>query len=235
MQSGNNIHDASIASINDATSFEREPDIFVTHIATVKLCEPKSQARRMRHELRAGRKIYHQCGAVIIELKQGPSRLLIGEEYEIAALANVAEAQNDLLQYCSAYFACYAEATRVVAFATGGPFWTWANVKRSKTPKWNFLEGRANIYSPKNKRLSSGWNGLFSTLLRLGTQESDKVLTEINQKYIYTLLAHTPDIPAHFLVEEEVEEEAEEEGEEEVFPDDGRWSQEEEEEEEGQD
>lgn len=123
----------------------------------------------------------------------------------------------------------------IVAVATGGPQWSWANIKRSSTPKWNYVEGRANQGSPKNKRLNSQWRALFCSPLHLGTKESDEALTKINQKHIYTLLAHTPEIPADLQEEEEEEEEdrseengsEEEEEEEDSKQDEGRWSDEE--------
>ena len=246
MQPGNNIHDVSIVSFADATSFEKEPDIFINHIATLELPEPKTRARKMLHLLRAGRKVYHQCGAVIIELKQGPSRLYFNNGYKLYAVSFIRQSQNDLFQYCSAYFACYPEAKSIIAIGTGGPFWTWANIERSSTPKWNYVEGCANKHSPKNKRLIRQWVSLFSEPFHLGTKKSDEMLTKINRKYIDPMLAHTPEIPAHLLVSdsEDEEESDEEEGsegeegneeeEEDGEKDDGQWSDEEEEEEEGE-
>ena len=46
MKPRNNIHDVSIESVADATSFEKEPDIFINHVATTELPEPKSQDRK---------------------------------------------------------------------------------------------------------------------------------------------------------------------------------------------
>ena len=173
MQPRNDIHDVSIVSFADATSFEKEPDIFINHTATVELPEPKSRAHKMLHLLRAGRKVYHQCGAMIIELKQGPSRLLFKDrgDYKIRATSHIRQSQNDLFQYCSAYFACYPDAKSIIAIGTGGPFWTWANIERSSTPKWNYVEGCANKHSPKNKRLIRQWVSLFSEPFHLGTEE----------------------------------------------------------------
>ena len=78
---------------------------------------------------------------LVIELKQGPSRLLFGKDYKLYAMSFIRQSQNDLFQYCSAYFACYPDAKSIIAIGTGGPFWIWANVKRSSTPKWNYVEG----------------------------------------------------------------------------------------------
>jgi hypothetical protein len=243
MKPRNNIHDVSIDSFADATSFEKAPDIFINHVATVELSMPKSRAHKMLHLLRAGRKIYHQCGTMIIELKQGPSRLEFNNlgDYKYCALNYIYEAQEDLIQYCSAYFACYPEAKSIIVVGTGGPFWTWAYIKRSSTPKWNYIEGRANEHSPKNKKLIRQWEHLFSKPFHLGTKKSDKMLTEINRNYIYAMLDHTPEIPEHLLAEdddeeseeesEEDEEKEEEEEEEEERPqDEGLWSKDEEEE-----
>ena len=169
---------------------------------------------------------------MVIELKQGPSRLLFGKDYKLYAMSFIRQSQNDLFQYCSAYFACYPDAKSIIAIGTGGPFWIWANVKRSSTPKWNYVEGCANNHSPKNKRLIHQWDSLFSEPFHLGTKKSDEMLTKINRKHIYAMLAHTPEIPAHHLDSEkegESEEDEENEEEEETLQDDGQWSDEEEE------
>ena len=175
--------------------------MFITHVATSKIL--KSEEKGSSYELRAGRKICHQCGAAIIELKKGPSWLLTGEEYRMAATYLIKDAQDDLHQYCSAYFACYPDANTIVVFATGGPFWKWANINRSDTPRWDFVLNCANDSTPKNKRLAQKWMTLFSDSFRLGTEASDKELTLINRKHIYTLLHHTPEFPVDLLPKDE--------------------------------
>ena len=193
----------------DAASFEQEPDMFISHLETCKIL--KSEEKGSSYELRAGRKVCHQCGAAIIELKKGPSRLLTGEEYRIAASSLIKEAQDDLLQYCSGYFACYPEADTIVVFAVGGPFWKWANINRSDTPRWDFALNYANESTPKNKRLTQKWISLFGDSFILGTPASDKELTLINREHIYTLLHHTPEAPVDLLPKLE-DEDGEEEG-----------------------
>jgi hypothetical protein len=67
------LYDASMASIADATAFERQPDIFVSHVATFPLQQPINSEKQAQYDLRGGRKIYLQSGAVIVELKPGPA------------------------------------------------------------------------------------------------------------------------------------------------------------------
>ncbi|KAF8957457.1 hypothetical protein BDZ97DRAFT_1846307 [Flammula alnicola] len=196
-------NDYSMESNSDLASFEEEPDIFVTHVETVRL------PQKRRYELRGWRKAYHQCGAVIVELKKGPSRLLVGSQYYLDANYLIKDAQNDLLQYCSAYFACYPDATNVIAFATGGPIWRWANIQPGETPRWDFVLNCANQTSPINEKLAREWETRFSPVFQLGTRNSDKELTKINQQYIYPMLNHTPAIPAHLLEVEDDDEEEE--------------------------
>ena len=132
--------------------------MFITHIATSKILTGKTSS----YEHRAGRRISHQCGAAIIELKKGPTWLLTGDDYRMTAAASIKEAQDDLCQYCSAYFACFPDANMIVVFATGGPWWKWSNIKRSETPRWDFLLSCANESTVKNRRLSEKWKQLFS-------------------------------------------------------------------------
>ena len=130
---------------------------------------------------------------MIIELKPGPSRFLFDgpKDYRLYSTSVMRQAQTDLFQYCSAYFACYPDAKSVIDIGTGGPFWSWANIKCSTTSKWNYIEGCPNERSAKNKWLVREWSSLFSQPFHLGTDEYDEMLTEINQKYIYAMLSHT--------------------------------------------
>jgi hypothetical protein len=205
---GNTSSDSMVSS-PDAASISNEPDLFVAHVATVKLPEPESVDMKAIHELHAGRKTYHQCGAVILELKRGPSRLpLTKEEYWHKGVFILDDAIADLLLYCSAYFASYPEAKSVVAVAAAGPLWRWANIKRSDTPGWDFI---LNEPLDKDKALVLGWRKLFkSAPFTLGTPASDKELTIINQQQIHPLLDHTPEIPAHLKSDEEGDDEEDE-------------------------
>ena len=86
--------------------------------------EPRSQAGKILHLLRARRRIYHQCGAMLIELKPGPSRLPFNEleDKKLYASSIIRRAQNELFQHCSEYFACYPDAKSVIAIGTGVHF-----------------------------------------------------------------------------------------------------------------
>ena len=143
MKLGNDRHDVSIEYFADPTwtSFTKEPDIFVNHAATVEYPEPKSQAGKILHLLRAMRKIYHQCGAMLIELKPGPSRLPFNEleDKKLYASSVIRRAQNELFQYCSGYFPCYPDAKSVIAIGTGVHFglgWT----------QWAFLNSQVELH-----------------------------------------------------------------------------------------
>lgn len=210
-------YDISIDSIKDVGSFGRQPDIYVSHIATALLSEPDPQNKDHveRHKLRCGRKVYHQCGAVIVELKQGPTRQKLGINYTVYAMSVVVNARDDQLEYCSAYFASHPESMSVIAIATAGPVWTWANINRSSTPKWDFLENCPNTTSRKNKRLEKEWPSLFSVVKHLGTEDSDKELSKIRDLHISKLIGpdHTYKVPPWVQDIEENEDEEEDDAE----------------------
>lgn len=71
-----NIYDIKINSIKDAGFFGRQPDIYIFHITTALLSEPNPHNKDQveHYKLCYKRKVYHQCGATIVELKQGPSQ-----------------------------------------------------------------------------------------------------------------------------------------------------------------
>ena len=60
---------------------------------------------------------------MLIELKLGPSQLPFKElEDKLYASSIIRQAQNELFQYCSGYFACYPDAKSVIAIGTGVHF-----------------------------------------------------------------------------------------------------------------
>lgn len=187
----------SANSKHEAGAVDEEPDIFVSHVATVRISKPTTPESTDHYRNRAGRKVFHQCGAVIVELKRGPSRLQHGDKRNLAIAAQIAKSQNDLLEYCSAYFASYPDAKSVIALAAAGQYWKWANIQRQATPEWDWDINIAKSQGSENKKAFNNWHTRFSRVtFTLGTKDSDRQMTLINELHIHRLLVdgHTPDV-----------------------------------------
>lgn len=167
----------------------------MNHVATINLKEPTCQQGMDHYVHRAGKKVYHYCTSLIGELKPAPSRSLKGGNHTVAVSFGLTAAQQDLCEYCAAYFECHPKAKSVIALAAAGPFWKWALIQRLDVPKWNWIVNEAA--DPEDSRLAD-WDEKFSMdYLILGTESSDKELTKINEQHISKMLTdgHTPDVP----------------------------------------
>ncbi|KAF9536626.1 hypothetical protein CPC08DRAFT_771500 [Agrocybe pediades] len=187
-----------------APSLDEIPDIFVAHVASM----PKSSTR---YKLHAGRKIHYQAGALILELKRGPSdrHTLTPKSSPFAAQPLLDKATEDLWTYCSAYFACFREAESIVAMAASGKHWKWANIQRHQVPGWDFATD-----TPKDTPSYDYFHLLFGGEIRtfdLGTAKSDSELMKMYLEHLYPMHAKVPESVRNTAPEAEDLEDNEEE------------------------
>ena len=186
----------SLKSVYDGDAIDHEPDIFVSHVASLELPIPTNKDEQQHSEHRGGKKAYHHCGAVIFELKRPPRRFVAPAIYKSELTLRFKQAKQQLFTYCQVYFACHESADIVVAFAAVGPFWKWICVTRKDVPAWGAKVGEAE------------WKAMFARFKKkfgnkrpafvLGTSRSDAELTKIREECISMVSKedHTPEEPA---------------------------------------
>jgi hypothetical protein len=170
---------------------EREPDLFISHVESGSLCPNETNPAHFRH--RAGKKILHQCGVLIGEIKRAPDRDADLADQPAAhrfhVMTKLATAQKELYEYCSAYFTSYSQAKTVIAFAAAGPFWDYATVKRDEVPTWDKALKQPKPTRNPERTLESFKDRFLGDFLVLGTVESDEELTNINRTTFSAKLA----------------------------------------------
>lgn len=166
----------------------------MSHVASVVLPAPATKNEEEHSNHRGGRKAYHQCGAVITELKKPAGRLTDPGTPAKHVSVNIKQAQIELFAYCKAYFACHSEDS-VIAFAAAGPFWKWASVSRGDVPGWSD-QLDAKELRIKQERFDAKF-GKKRRLFVLGTEKSDVELTKIREACISMVSKkdHTPKVP----------------------------------------
>ncbi|KAF9455637.1 hypothetical protein BDZ94DRAFT_1316007 [Collybia nuda] len=186
---GPNVSRESAVSQPEMNAIDEEPDFVLSHIAHYYQppVGPNSSEAEKRHYLhRAGVKVFHQCCPLIAELKSAAPRFYKGLMQDFFIKTSLWLACSDLMEYCSAYFKCNAEAKSVIALAASGPFWYWANIQKADVPEFDWrTKKHERKNDPKVKIFRRKFGLKYHTL---GTSKSDKELTKINQEYIWPLL-----------------------------------------------
>jgi len=185
---GTNI-DASLESAisrPDVGAVNEEPDFVLSHVGQRELPHPQSDREKAHYVHRAGVKVFHHCCALIAELKTAPPRFSTGVSRLFLTDFHLHAAQEDLVEYCSAYFECNPHASSVIGFAAAGPFWKWSVIQPPDLPRVNWMTKKVDkANDPKLREFHSKFG---HNVFTLGTPESDKELSIISQEHIYPML-----------------------------------------------
>lgn len=167
---------------------DEEPDFVLSHVAhyELPLPDPETPEASLHYEHRAGLKVFHQCCPLIAELKPSPPRFFAGNTRDVAVLSALRSAQDDLMEYCSAYFKCNSGAESVIALAGAGPFWIWANILRTNVPEFDWRTKTMAMMTDPKEAIFRDMFGLKH--FTLGTLESDLELSRISQDWIWPTL-----------------------------------------------
>ena len=175
-----------------------------------------------QYTARAGIKIIHRCGVLIGEFMRVPARTeadIIGLEstdllidnaedcsntgdkdidWPARLSASLLEAIEDSMRYCAIHFLIHPFASEIIALASAGPFWKWANVKKEQVPSFNWLTGLP-VESPENDELRVDFVTLFDQIhpdyLVLATAESDAEINKMRNIMFNIINLNHPDLP----------------------------------------
>lgn len=173
-----------------------EPDFVLGHVAKYELPlpDPRSSNEMLHYQHRAGIKIFHHCVALIAELKAPSSRFAKLYPHDLNTANYLEQAQEDLMEYCAAYFACNGDARSVIALAASGKNWRWAVITRVDTPEYDW-ESKQTL--PASTAKVAKFHAKFVPELLpnskeawfvLGTERSDRQITIIRRDHIYTMI-----------------------------------------------
>ncbi|KAF5387429.1 hypothetical protein D9757_007818 [Collybiopsis confluens] len=197
----------STSTIRDRDNKDDVPDIVVIHQEIEEIPEVGGQldpltrfVEEMLRDHRCAVQTVHYCLGLIGELKRNISRTAEAEIWRDPSLtieqkqAKITRQINtilkaaklDLAQYCQIFFDTFPFIDEVIVFATAGPYWQYAKVNRSDVKHYLRKERK---WRDEDENVQDTYFGKFSSMEEIGTEQSDKALTEMRNLHLH-ILAH---------------------------------------------
>ncbi|KAG5634693.1 hypothetical protein H0H81_001090 [Sphagnurus paluster] len=196
--------------IEEMGGADGSPDFVIGHIAACPI--PRLMEERNYFHYRGGRKVYHRCSAVIVELKAPPCRhswdARIGTRANLRGGSEVGvalkQAEDELMEYCAVHFSEDPAAKSVIALAGAGPCWRWASIEREDVPDYDWILREPIVGNPDSLDKELAFHEKFQAppdtkpyAFILGTPESDIQLNKIRKEVciMIRVSGHTPSAP----------------------------------------
>ncbi|KAL0959250.1 hypothetical protein HGRIS_014521 [Hohenbuehelia grisea] len=190
-------------TIPNKDSLNVSPDLTVAHTVTAGMKKPTNLDWLYSWKLRHGLKVIHECLRVVLELKSQPTRRRPnnitkrrGWKQDRGELLDLAA--SEILFYLSIYFTRDSSATSIVAMVASGLHWKWVHFSRSEIPELDYsvplsqLRKTSAIWKDDKVRLRAFQKLKRSKIFALGTETSDRALTEMREKTLQIAKDHPP-------------------------------------------
>ncbi|KAF9078219.1 hypothetical protein BDP27DRAFT_1397277 [Rhodocollybia butyracea] len=213
-----NVHNVSIVSAETITGADdHHPDLTILHTCQIAIDDPvedlgeadqvkrtrKLEKAKIHKQQRFGHQIYHQCPALLGEMKRNASRSYIlttlsspevlkrkkkDLKEDLHALTyELDSARLEMVEYLEVFFQRYPKLKEVLAFVSAGPYWQAAIMTKRDLPNG---QGDAHDYSPNTDQQFIAYHAKYGHVHELGSPESDKALTKLRDGYLHKISLH---------------------------------------------